>query len=357
MTHSRIAFVLTVVTVLSVASGCRRGEPTAASLPSDVAATVDGQQIRQDELDKAYRLMFQASPAPASDAEAQTQKLSTLEELINQQILLARAKAAKLEATDAEVDTAFSERRRGLSDDAYQKQLTERGLSTDDVKRGIRRELTIQKLLDHELISKIVVSDEDVASFYNQNRAQFNLAEPQYRVAEIVVSGSRNPEIRNRLNDDATTPAEAKRKVDMILERLRGGTEFSTLAMDYSEDPQSAPQGGDLGFIPVSGLAQAPAALKDAVMKTEPGNVSAATVGDTTILVMVAAREPAGQRELNSPGVKDTIKNMLHDRREQLVRTAYMAAARNDAKVVNALATRIVDAQVKAPAQPATAPK
>jgi peptidyl-prolyl cis-trans isomerase SurA len=340
---------LTTLAALSIAGGCRRAEEKPKALPADVAAVVDGQQIRQDEVDKTYRLMFQAPVGAQADAEALTQKLSALEELINQEILLGRARAAGLQASDAEVDAAFTERKSGLSEESYQKQLTERGLTGDDVKRGIRRELTIQKLMDRDIVSKITITDEDVATFYNQNRAQFNLAEPQYRVGEIIVTPVRNPEVRNRLNDDAGTPAEAKRKVDMLLERLRGGAEFSALAMDYSEDPQTAPQGGDLGFVPLSGLNQAPPQLKEAVMQTQPGNVSVATVNGTSILVLVVAREPAGQRELSSPGVRDTIKNMLHDRREQLLKTAYVAAARNEAKIENGLAKRIVDAQGKAP--------
>jgi peptidyl-prolyl cis-trans isomerase SurA len=357
MIHTRIAFAAAVLTALSCSPACRRGETAPPPVPADVAAVVDGTSIPQAEVDKTYRLMFQAPPAGTSaSAEVLTQKLSALEELINQEILLTRARAAGLQASDAEVEAAFTDRKGGMPEDAYQKQLTDRGLTSDDIRRGIRRELTIQKLLDRDVVSKIAITDEDVAAFYNDNRAQFNLTEPSYRVAEIVVTPERNPDVRNRLNDDAGSAAEVKSKVDMLLGKLRAGTDFGALAMDYSEDPQSAPQGGEVGVITQSGLYQAPLALKNVILQTQPGNISVATVGGTSIVVLVVAREAAGQRDLNSPGVKDTIRDLLHDRREQLLRSAYMASVRNEAKVQNALAKRIVDSQGKAPGLPMSAP-
>ncbi len=341
-----VAFVL--LTGVGLAAGCRSAEQPKSVAP-DVWAVVDGREIHQADVEKAYRVTYQASSPAPSGAEALTLKLGTLDELINQEVLLARAHPLGLEAGDAEVEATFTERRQGLSDQAYQQQLSDRGVTTDDLKGGIRRELTIQKLFDREVSSKIVVSDEDIAAYFNQNRAQFNLAEPAYRLAEIVVSPARNPQVHNRMNDDAGTPAEARRKTDMILERLKSGSEFSALAMDYSEDPQTGPQGGDLGFVPLSAINQAPAPIKDVVLKTEPGNVSVATVEGNYNIVLVVAHEPAGQRELSSPGVRDTIRDMLHDRQEQLLRAAYIADARNRASVVNYLARRIVAAQGKPP--------
>ena len=351
----RMRWLPAVAAGLALAGACRSADKPKAVAP-DVWAVVDGHEIRQADVDKAFRVTFQSSSPAPTGAEALTLKLGTLDELINQEILLARARPLGLEAPNAEVESTFTERRQGLSDQAFQQQLSERGVTTDDLKGGIKRELTIQKLLDKEVTSKVVISDGEIATFFNQNRAQFNLAEAAYRLAEIVVAPGRNPQLRNRMNDDADTPADARRKTDMILERLKGGAQFSQLAMDYSEDPQSAPQGGDLGFVPISAINQAPGPLKEVVLKTEPGNVSVATVQGAYTIVLVVAREPAGQRELTSPGVHDTIRDMLHDRQEQLLRTAYMAAARNGATVVNYLARRIVDSQGKSPESLIAAP-
>jgi hypothetical protein len=75
-------------------------------------------------------------------------------------------------------------------------------------------------------------------------------------------------------------------------------------------------------------------------------------------LVLVVAHEPAGQRDLSTPGVSDRITEGLKARKEQLLRAAYLTAARSDADVVNYLARRVVEGQGKlAGAQPAAEPK
>jgi peptidyl-prolyl cis-trans isomerase SurA len=63
----------------------------------------------------------------------------------------------------------------------------------------------------------------------------------------------------------------------------------------------------------------------------------------------VVSREPAGQRDLSTPNVKERITQQLKARREQLLRSAYLAAARTDAEVVNYLARRVVESQGKVP--------
>jgi len=54
--------------------------------------------------------------------------------------------------------------------------------------------------LNREVVAKISITDQDVADFYNANKAQFNVAEPQYRIAQIVVTAKRsaNPKPQER---------------------------------------------------------------------------------------------------------------------------------------------------------------
>jgi peptidyl-prolyl cis-trans isomerase SurA len=334
---------------VGLAGACGTAGTKPKTFAADVWAVVDGREIHRDEVEKAYRGSIDPAAPPASDDEILTAKLGIVDGLITQEILLARARALGLEVTDAEVETAFTDRKRALTDAAFQQQLSQRGLTVDDMKRSLRRELSVQKVVDRDVVSKITISDQDVSTFYTQNRAQFNLAETQYRIAQIVITPVRDAQLRNRLNDDATTPAEADRKVQMLSEKIKAGVDFGTLATDYSEDPQSAPQGGDLGFIPASALNKVPAALRDVVLKSEPGNVRTVSQGNAYTIVMLVAREAAGQRELSAPDVREGIRDALRQRKEQLLRTAYLAAARSDAQVTNILARQVVDAQSKPP--------
>jgi hypothetical protein len=77
-------------------------------------------------------------------------------------------------------------------------------------------------------------------------------------------------------------------------------------------------------------------------------NVASAGNGAFTI-VLVVAKEPAGQRDLTTPGLKDQITTQLKARREQLLRAAYLTALRTDATITNYLARRVVQAKGAAP--------
>jgi parvulin-like peptidyl-prolyl isomerase len=309
---------------------------------------VDGREITRDDVEKAYRRTRDVSQTVA-DEEALAAKLSLLEDLILQDILSAKARALKVEVADTELDKAFAAAKANISDEAFQQELTNRGVTAPDMRDGLRRELLTQKVIEHEIGSKIAVTSQEVSDFFLANRNQFNLAEEAYRIAQIVVTPVREPQVANRTGDDATTPQAAAAKVQMLMERLKAGASFGELAMGYSEDPESAARGGDLGLVPMSRLKQAPQQLRDAVLKKTPGTVSVASAGGAHTLVLVVAHEAAGQRDLSTPGVSDRITEALKARKQQLLRAAYLTAARSDADVVNYLAKRLVETQGKLP--------
>ena len=85
------------------------------------------------------------------------------------------------------------------------------------------------------------------------------------------------------------------------------------------------------------------------MLKLEPGRARVVSGNGAHTIIFVVAREPAGQRDLSTPNVKERITATLKGRREQLLRTAYLTAARTDADVVNYLARRVVESQGKAP--------
>src|SRR5581483_4351035 len=172
--------------------------------------------------------------------------------------------------------------------------------------------------------SKVSVSDQDVTNFFNTHRAQFNVAEESYHLAQIVVTPGKEPQLANTTGDDAGTPQEAVAKVRMLMERLKAGASFRDLAVGYSEDPDSAPRGGDLGLVPISRLKQAAAPLRDAVINKAPGSVNVATANGSYTLVLVVSHEPAGQRDLSTPGVRDDITQALRSQKDQLLRSAYL---------------------------------
>ena len=82
--------------------------------------------------------------------------------------------------------------------------------------------------------------------------------------------------------------------------------------------------------MPVSRLKQAPPQLRDAVLDKTPGTVNVVSAGGAHTLVLVVAHEQAGQRDLSTPAVRERITETLRGRKEQLLRAAYLAAARSE---------------------------
>jgi peptidyl-prolyl cis-trans isomerase SurA len=344
----RFAATLGLIAALGSSAACSRQAAGPAS--ADVWAVVDDFQITKADVEKAYRRVNPQAGAKATSSEEElAAKLNLVDELITEEVLVRRARELKIEVTDAEVETAYGERKRNLTDEAFQKELKDRNLAVDDMKLALRRELLADRVIEREVNAKISVTDQEIRDFYERNKAQFNLAESQYRLAQIIITPVKG-QVRNRLNDDAGTPEEAKRKADSLMERLKAGSSFAQLAMDYSEDPQSAPRGGDLGFVPMSRLQQVPPSLRNAVLKKTPGTVSLVSQDGSHTIVLVVAHEVAGQRDLSMPAVRENVTGTLRGRREQLLRAAYLTAAQSDAQIVNYLARRLVESQGKIPA-------
>jgi peptidyl-prolyl cis-trans isomerase SurA len=348
--------LLMALAAACLGAACRSTPATQpATVSANTWAVVDGREITRDYVEKTYRRTRGASQE-LSEEETLAAKLSLLNEVIVQEILVAKAGQLKIELPDKEIDTAYAEARKNIPEEAFQQELTRRNLTAADMREGLRRELLSQKVVEREVQSKIVVPDQEVRDFFNANRSRFNFPEEAYHIAQIAITPLGDPQTANRLGDDAATPQAAAAKARMLMERLKAGASFSDLAMDYSEDPQSAPRGGDLGFVPMSKLKQAPPPLRDAVLKKKPGTVSLVSQEGAHTIVLVVAHELAGQRDLSMPAVRENITATLRGRKEQLMRAAYLTAVQSDAQVVNYLARRLVESQGKIPSLGFAAP-
>ena len=342
----RRIFVVAAIAACTLVVSCKKELPPAP----DIWAVVNGKQIMRSDVEKAFRSRINADAPDPSREEALSLKINILDELINSEILLERAAQMNLVATDAEVEDKFTESKSPYTEEEFQRKLQETGLTVDDLKAEIRRQISIEKLLNREVLAKISVSDKDVADFYSQNRVQFNVAEPQYRIAQIVVTPRPDPSVHNRKNDKATTDTEARQKAGILEQKLNSGADFSQLAMDYSEDPSSS-TGGDLGFIPESALNQSDPLLKKAVLAMKLGESTPPipVKGGGYRILKLVGKEAAGQRELSDPQVQQGIRDMLRNRKEQLLRSAYMTELRNEAHVTNYMARQVLESAGKLP--------
>jgi peptidyl-prolyl cis-trans isomerase SurA len=312
----------------------------------DVAATVNGRPVTYTELDHAIAAQFPNAPLKASKDQTTQLRLETLRALIDNEILLQRAEKEGLLASDADVEAKFNEEKAPYTQEQFQKLLDQRKMSVADLKAQIRRDLSVQKLFNKEIGSHISISDADVAAFYNANKGSFNLAENKVRLAQILVTPTTDSNVNNLKNDKAQTDQQARSKIQMIEMRVHQGEDFATLAQNYSEDANTAPNGGDLGFVGESALEKVNPELRRVILDMTPGQVSPVLhTPEGYRIIKLISKEPAGQRQLSDPRVQEEIRQGLFQAKEQVLRSAFYEVARSEAKVVNYYAESVLESR------------
>ena len=329
---------------LFLLAGCQRGAT------AGVVAKVNGKPIEQTDLDKAYAAQLQNNPQQQPTIEqSNSLKLNIVRELIVEEIVEQRAAKLGLTATDAEVDAKLQEMKAPYTEEQFNARLKASNHTLGDVRYDLRRSLTIEKLLNKEINSKITVTDGDVDAYYNAHKSEFNLPETQYHLAQIITTATPGQSTGNLQNSKATSAPEALKKIQALKNRLDAGDDFGTVAMNFSENPQTASNGGDMGSLPESQL-KANAALFASISKLKAGQdteiipfpdpTDPKKVGGYAIFRLLEKAQ-AGQRDLSDPRVQQAIRQQIHDSRSQLLKSAYYEMLHDDAKVQNYLAQDI----------------
>jgi peptidyl-prolyl cis-trans isomerase SurA len=315
----------------------------------EVMAKVNGYKVLRSEVDKTYNTQIAGSPQKPTPTEEEALRLNVLGQIIYGQLQLQKAEKLGIVATDDEVESKFNEAKAPYSQEQFQKLLKDRGFSEEDYRLDIRRNLTVDKLLNKEIASKVTISDSDILAYYNQNKAEFNLIEPRYSLATILVS-NQPPNDSGSPADRAQLDSQAKKKIQIIYNRLESGEDFTELARKYSEDPDTARSGGVIGPIPESQIKNLDPVTRDAVQKLKAGQwsqiipaVDARSHMQTGYqIVRLNAKESAGQRDFNDPQVQQFIRTKLRNQREQILKAAYDEVLRDTAEIHNYYAEQIL---------------
>jgi len=325
---------------LLVTASC--GSDSSAS--ANVVARVNGKDITTTQLEKQVQVQLNGAEQPPSAEEQEDLKLQVLNQLINNQILLELASAANLNASDSEVDVKFNEFKSQYTEDKFKELLKDQKMTVDDIRGELRKSITIEKLVNKEITSKISVTDAEIKNFYDKNKDSFNLPE-SYHIAHILVTPVADPELHNLKNDDAKSPEEAKAKAARLLKDIQGGKDFATVAKESSEDPSSGPAGGDLNFQPLQAIENIDPRLAQAVKNMKVGETYPQAI-ETRFgfhILKLIEKDAGGQKDLSDARVQANVRQQIFNRKDQTLKNAFSEASRNKATVVNYLAQRILD--------------
>ena len=312
---------------------------------ADVVAKVNGKPILAKDVELVYQSNLGEAQQQPSKEQSEILRLNVIHSLIDQEILSQRAAKLNLTATDEDVDGQINEMKAPFTQEGFDKRLADQHLTLADLRNEVRRAKTQEKLFNKEINSKINVTDGDISAYYNAHKAEYNLAEPTYHLAQIVVTSTAAPQQQqgaNLQNSKASNDVEARKKIDMLHTRIEGGEDFGTLAANFSERPDNASSGGDMGFVTESQLHGDPD-VYNAIQKIKPGQITDVlplvdpsthkTIGYA--IYRLIDREVAGQRDLSDPRVQQAIRQQLRETRSQLLKNAYLEMLRDQAHVEN----------------------
>lgn len=314
---------------------------------STVAATVNGKKIMLAEVERLIHQQSQGKESLMSAHELAQARLTVLDGLIQREVLFQRAEQEKLMPTEDEITNIINKQKQdsGMTDEEFERQLKTSGMTREALREEAKKDLAISKLQD-KYAGKITISDREVEDFYTANKSLF-VNERGVRLAVIVVDPADNS--AQGLTDDAKGDAAAKAKVDAVYAELKGGTtDFATVARAKSEDAQSLLKGGDIGFFSENAMRQAgfPKELIDSFM----GPMTVGGITEPKLLnnkwYIFKLQEKRLQTEnltLESQGVRQQITVELTDQRKQILNGALLRVATAEAKIVNNLATDILN--------------
>ena len=236
-----------------------------AKLVDRIVAIVNNDIILLSDLEKAMNLI-RAKLKQEGYSETQQrlfladQRSNVLDQLINEKLTDQQIKRYKIEVEDAEIDATIQRIKEvnNFSDERLRQMIEMDGLTWEEYRKQIKEQLLRTKLVNLEVKSKIVITDEDVQTYYDEHRDKY-AGQTKYHLRHILM----------KVDPDAAESENQKvfQSMQQIYEKLHQGESFAQMAQAYSE-AATAQQGGDLGVFEARLLAPQ---IRQALEKLEKG--------------------------------------------------------------------------------------
>ncbi len=317
---------------------------TGGADPNEVAARVNGKEIRMEEVEKGVKAQAQGQEANLSPLELASARLTVLQSLIQTEVMFQKAEKEGALPSDDDVTVEMNNRKTasGLSAEEFQKQMDKAGETDQSWRLNVKKELALQKLQE-KITGKVEAPKEkEIEDFYNGNKDQFKNRRGA-QLAAIVVDPNNSGQ-----GDVTTNEDQARAKATELYNRSRSGADFATLAREASEDLQTRSAGGDWRYFTEDEMKQTLGEqATDLVMnKLQNGDVVPFAIpleGRILIVKLQRKQEKDEDLTLESPTVRQRVTELLIKARKNLLWQSYGTIAVNEAKVDNFLAKKVVD--------------
>ena len=294
----------------------------AAILLDRVVALVNKEVITWSEL---YKLMERESSDELKSIDEEERleifkksEHQFLERLIDIRLQIQEAQRLEITVSPEEVEEAIAniKEKYSLTEEALEDSLEQEGLTFTEYKKTLSEQIAISKLVNQQIRSKILVSDQEVNDYFNKVEEPI-VSQESYKLRQIFFEMPEKDETKKELEE----------KASHIIEKINEGEDFSRLAQEYSEDP-SAKLGGDLGYI-----------QKENLMKEFIDVLSDMNIGDSSmpfwtqqgLHIVKLEDKKSAQTEEN---LKEEIRHKLREKKFLKTYESWIKGLRDGAHIV-----------------------
>jgi len=268
-----------------------------------IVAVVNQDVITLHELNEKIREMSGQDPEmlkAQNERNYLDAREKVIEMLIDEKLTEAKVKELKIKVTQKQVEDTIEriKRENKITQEELLDSLRKDGIPYEKFQERIRKDLERMNLINSEVRSKILITDERVKNYYEENKARF-AGEVRVSLAGILLV--------RKSEGGAQGDEELLGKGREVLQALRNGEDFEALAKKYSDGP-GAESGGDLGTFRVSQLEPE---LQRVVNSLPVGGISNAIIRPNGIqIIKVLSREGGGEKSFDE--AKESIYSTLY---------------------------------------------
>ncbi|MGQ9557879.1 MAG: SurA N-terminal domain-containing protein [Desulfurispora sp.] len=306
-----------------------------AGCSTNAVATVNGTPITATQLDqkveemkKQYAQMGLSFDSEQAKPLLDMLRRQTMQQLIDRELLLQKAREWKINPTDQEVDEALKKFRQQFKDDAeFKKYLAANGFSEPKLRDAVRESLIMDKMQQKVLADLKQPTEAEAQSYYNAHKEQYQVP-AQYQVRHILITTGGSG------GGNAQEQARAKATALQLIARLQNGADFAELAQKYSQDPGSASSGGLYTFKKGDAVPE----FEKAALALKPGEITTQPVQTEYGYHIIKKEKDIAGKQLSFAEVKDEIVQQLHSEAAQKKLDDFVQELRKAAKIENKLA-------------------
>ncbi|MGL5330079.1 MAG: peptidylprolyl isomerase [Peptostreptococcaceae bacterium] len=309
--------IIPIVTTIAVGALClgvgyTMGKDTGRTLPathknysnSKVVATVGETKITEGDLREKMEPMFYLNAKEKmTDDQIKASEASMIDYMTTTEVLYMEGKKEKVEATEEEVESQYTTligsitQTFGMTEEEFTKQFK---VTKEEIKEELKKELIASKYMQQSS----EVSDTEAKNYYDKNKDEFL----KVRASHILIPNT--DENGEALSTEKLE--EAKKQAEDILKKAQNGTDFASLAKEYSQDG-SAANGGDLDFFAKGQMVEP---FEKEAFSLKVGEVSKNVV-ETQFGYHIIMKTDEKQEELDT--VKEELKYKLASEKQNLV--------------------------------------